>query len=588
MNLYFIFRIFTPVVLAQLLIQFQRIPVTNLSADLTADKNQTRIIRSIDDSVNDFARDVTPFDDTISITTLLPEIDEVSRIPNKDESVFHYIWNDISWLTSLLVAMIAFAVFFSHHADLRQRLVGARMRIACCAAIYRKTLRLSKKSNAETAAGYVVNLLSNDVSRLDYGFIYVHYAWLMPITAILICYLIWGQVGFASVVGVVGLLLKTLPVQTGLSRLSAKLRMKIAVRTDQRVGIMNEIIQGIQVIKMYAWEKPFSLVVAEARRREIKQIRYASYIRGISLSTMVFTERSTLFITLAACVFMGTPITADRVFSMAQFFNTLQLVAAIYYPMAVSMGAEALVSIKRVENFLLQGERDANTKGLNRHNKVEEKEHPIEIRSLNACWTDDKRKTLEKIDVNVKKGNLLAIIGPVGAGKSSIFQVLLGELPIESGTVDIRGSISYGSQEPWLFPGSVRNNILFGQEFDRKRYEQVVKHCALTTDFEQLPDGDKTLIGERGSSLSGGQRARISLARAVYKKSDIYLLDDPLSAVDAHVGRHLFDEVVGPKGYLAEQNATRILITHQVHFLKEADWIVMIEEVRIFLEVYKR
>lgn len=337
---------------------------------------------------------------------------------------------------------------------------------------------------------------------------------------------------------------------------------------------------------MYAWEKPFSTVVAESRRREIKQIRYASYIRAISLSTMVFTERSTLFITLTACVIMGTPITADKVFSMAQFFNVLQLLAAIYYPLAVSLGAEAMVSIKRVENFLIQEERDARAKGLNLHiKKAEYKEFPIEIKGLTSNWKEgSKRKTLENVNVNVKRGNLIAIIGPVGAGKSSLFQVLLGELPIESGTVDIRGSLSYGSQEPWLFPGSVRNNILFGQEYDRKRYEQVVKHCALTTDFQQLPDGDKTIIGERGSSLSGGQRARISLARAVYKKADVYLLDDPLSAVDAHVGRHLFDEVVGPKSYLAEQKATRVLITHQVHFLKEADWIVMIEDVSFLFE----
>lgn len=145
----------------------------------------------------------------------------------------------------------------------------------------------------------------------------------------------------------------------------------------------------------------------------------------------------------------------------------------------------------------------------------------------------------------------------------------------------VQGDLSYAAQEPWLFTGTVRNNILFGEEFDRKRYDEVTKCCALSTDFAQLQNGDKTIVGERGASLSGGQRARISLARAIYKPANIYLLDDPLSAVDAHVGRHLFDEVIGPKGRLAGEKATRILVTHQIHFLTEADWIVILENGRV-------
>lgn len=201
---------------------------------------------------------------------------------------------------------------------------------------------------------------------------------------------------------------------------------------------------------------------------------------------------------------------------------------------------------------------------------------------MSASWDEEtsNRKTLQEIVLNVKQGQLCAIIGPVGAGKSSLMQLLLGELPIQSGTVSIQGSLSYASQKPWLFTGTVRNNILFGQIYDKRRYKEVVKCCALSTDFEQLPNGDKTTVGERGASLSGGQRARISLARAVYKTASIYLLDDPLSAVDAHVGKHLFEEVIGTKGRLA-QNATRILITHQVHFLQEADLIVIIENGRV-------
>lgn len=219
--------------------------------------------------------------------------------------------------------------------------------------------------------------------------------------------------------------------------------------------------------------------------------------------------------------------------------------------------------------------------GLHRNEMeiLEPETNVIEMININASWTSDSRsKTLSELNIKIKSGKLYAIVGPVASGKSSIFQLLLGELPIYSGDVLINGETSYASQDPWLFSSTVRNNILFGLPFDKLRYKETVKHCALDTDFQQLSHGDKTFVGERGSALSGGQRARVSLARAVYRNASIYLLDDPLSAVDAHVGKFLFDECLGPQGYLARQKATRILITHQVHFLKEADWIIVMDK----------
>jgi len=229
-------------------------------------------------------------------------------------------------------------------------------------------------------------------------------------------------------------------------------------------------------------------------------------------------------------------------------------------------------------------EQDSATPGLH-HNEqalIEPNTNVVEMINVSASWTSDyKSRTLTDVSLKVGCGKLYAIIGPVGSGKSSMLQLLLGELPIYSGDVLINGDVSYGSQESWLFSGTVRNNILFGLPYDKLRYQETVKHCALLTDFQQLPHGDKTFVGERGSALSGGQRARVSLARAVYRNASIYLLDDPLSAVDSHVGKHLFDECIGPNGYLARQRATRILVTHQVHFLKDADWIIVMDRGRV-------
>ncbi|KAL7728494.1 hypothetical protein ACLKA6_012509 [Drosophila palustris] len=518
-----------------------------------------------------------------------------SREPSLRNALFRcFLWptiaNGIMCFVVIVISlgMILFGstlacCFLRHHLDLRQILIGARMRIACSSLIYRKTLRLSMKAAGQTSAGYLINLLSNDVNRLDNGFFYMHWIWIMPIHAVLTCYLIWLRIGIPALVGVIGLLLKTVPLQSALSKLTSVLRMRIAERTDARVGIMNELVQGIQVIKMYAWEKPFQAVVAEARRCEIKQIRYASYLRGFYLSTRVFTDRSTLYITLAAAALMGQKITADFVFSAASYYNILQLVVANWYPLAVTFGAEALVSLRRIQAYLQMEGRDEKVHGLT-HKREQDGGDPraIVLKDINASWDLEKpQRTLQSFNLQIEKGQLCAVIGPVGAGKSSLFQLLLGELPIVDGGVIIQGELSYASQEPWLFTGTVRNNILFGEQYDRKKYQEVTRCCALSTDFQQLSNGDKTIVGDRGASLSGGQRARISLARAVYKPASIYLLDDPLSAVDAHVGRHLFDEVIGPRGRLAQQKATRVLVTHQVHTLSEADWIVIVDQGRI-------
>ncbi|KAH8336344.1 hypothetical protein KR059_002930 [Drosophila kikkawai] len=600
--IYIIIKTLIPAVLAQLLIQFQKAPISKAASvmeSMDSDWLVNRTARSVGQYM--LARAVADASGSPSDNHSPNSLDKGGPFKEPLQPVFDgmgqnetlvrnlwdqstsYIWHDTNALGTVLVTSTLFCCFLLHHVDLRQRLMGARMRIACCSLIYRKTLRLSMKTAGQTPAGYLINLLSNDVNRLDYGFIFMHWIWIMPLQAILTCYLIWLNIGIPALVGVIGLMLKTVPVQTALSKVTSVLRMRIAERTDARVGIMNELVQGIQVIKMYAWERPFQAVVAEARRREIKQIRYASYLRGFYLSTMVFTERSTLYITLAAAALMGQTITADFVFSAASYYNILQLVAAIWYPLAVSFGAEALVSLRRIQDFLLLDSREERTHGLTHKREQEAGDsRAVTIKDINASWDNEKpQRTLQSVNLQIEKGQLCAVIGPVGAGKSSILQLLLGELPIIDGGVVIQGDLSYAAQEPWLFTGSVRNNILFGEDYERKRYQEVTRCCALATDFQQLPSGDKTIVGERGASLSGGQRARISLARAVYKPASIYLLDDPLSAVDAHVGRHLFDEVIGPRGRLAQQKATRILVTHQVHFLSEADLIVIVDQGRI-------
>nr|XP_012235196.1 PREDICTED: multidrug resistance-associated protein 4-like isoform X2 [Linepithema humile] len=394
----------------------------------------------------------------------------------------------------------------------------------------------------------------------------------MPIQGAIVAFLIWRSVGIASLTGIFLITIQTIPFQGYISKLTSKLRLKIAIRTDERVRLMSEIISGIQVIKMYTWEKPFQELVSYARKYEIDVLTLTSYLRGFTLATFIFTERTTLYFTIMVYVLLGNSISADIVFSMAQYYNILQLTMAIYYPIAIAIAAETAVSIQRIENFLLLNE---NVPMALSTSTAEETN--IVMKNVSASWTNAIVHTLHNISIQVKPGKLYAVVGSVGAGKSSFLQTILGELRISHGQIHIRGKISYVSQEPWLFADTVRSNILFNLPYDKDRYQKVVTACALTKDFEQLPHGDKTLIGDKGAALSGGQRARINLARAVYKDADIYLFDDPLSAVDTHVGRHLFNECIN--NYL--QSKTRILVTHQLQYLKQCDYIVILNNGQI-------
>lgn len=326
-------------------------------------------------------------------------------------------------------------------------------------------LRLNHQSLGKVAAGHLVNLLSNDLQRFDQASIMMHYIWIMPIQAAIASYVMYSYVGLAAITGMVAVTIQAVPLQGYLSKLQGKLRYKVALKTDYRVKLMNEITSGIQVIKMYAWEKPFEKMVEVARKYEIDIITKTSYIRGFSMALMVYTERTILYLTLITYVLMGNSLTGDIVFSMAQLFNTVQLYMCIFYPMAVSSLAEAKVSIKRLEEFLTLDEI------IKDEQPTIDKQGMIKLTNVNASWIPNPIvETLMDIDVEIKPGTLCCVVGNVGAGKSSLLQLLLRELPLSSGKMNINGSVAFASQEPWLFVSNVRNNILFGQPYIQKRY----------------------------------------------------------------------------------------------------------------------
>lgn len=337
--------------------------------------------------------------------------------------------------------------------------------------------------------------------------------------------------------------------------------MQTAQRTDNRVKSMFSIITGIQVIKMYGWENAFAKSLQVIRKFEMNAIAKGYYVRATLLS-LVFLPSLAVFSTLVMYVMMGNSITAVKAFVTIAYFNYVRISLVEFWPMAVTSVAEGLVSLRRVEEFLLQknSQKSSTIKQLRKKSVRTKSPFPgIFMRSASAYWNQNDSKNnagIISVDLEIEKQSLVAIIGSVGSGKTTLLEVILKELPLASGDLDVTGSLSYAAQQAWIFEGSVKRNILFTEDFDDKRYKNVLHVCALERDLELFPHGDETIVGDRGISLSGGQKARINLARAVYKNADIYLLDDPLSAVDAHVAKHIFEKCI--KEFLKVSHCMRV------------------------------
>ncbi|CAI6363623.1 unnamed protein product [Macrosiphum euphorbiae] len=539
----------------------------------------------------------------ISEPILLGELLEYFNPDNNKYSDIRYAYICASGL--LISLFITTVINYSIEQEMLNQVM--KTRIACSSIIYRKALFLSTKALDETTVGQMINLISNDVNQFDLALPKLHYLWIGPLQTIVLTYLMWQEIGVSSLIGIATFFF-FIPLQGWMAKKMAYIHLKTAKKTDERICLMNEIILGIQVIKMYTWEKPFSKLIEYLRKLEVKQIKGSTFIGFISLSFKVFQTRFQLFVSIILYILLGNHISVRKVYVLTSIYNILHFSMAVLFRFSLLKVGELIVSNKRIENFLLLGEKDQiskcssksdtsvendviqslivddditnNSKDFKNNTKLDD-DFSIVILNATAKWANDQNSnTLEKINLIARTGRLLAVIGSVGAGKSSLIHAILRELPLCEGKISVRGVVSYAPQEPWIFSGTVQQNILFGSQMDKKRFQKIIDVCALKSDLKQFPLGDETIVGERGITLSGGQRARINLARAVYKQADIYLLDDPLSAVDVKVGKHLFEKCI--IDYLKEK--TCILITHQAQYLSDVDQIVLMENGKIVTE----
>ena len=426
---------------------------------------------------------------------------------------------------------------------------------------------------------FEVNYMAVDTQRLQD---LTQYATMLfsAIFQIILCMAsLYQLVGVPMLAGV-AIMVLSIPVNAVIARIMKTLQKQQMKNKDSRTRLMTEILNNMRSIKLFAWGQAFMKKLNYIRNdQELNTLRKIGV--ASALSNFVWTLTPILVSTLTFAVFVLTkdePLTTDLVFPALTLFNLLGFPLAVL-PMIITSIVEATVAVGRLTSFLTAEElQEDSVRRLDAASSVGDE--AVRVTDATFAWDrNDSRKCLENINLTSRKGELTCIVGRVGSGKSSLLEAILGDIWKIHGEVVVHGSVAYVAQQAWVTNATVRENITFGHRWDPSFYERTVKACALSEDFKTLPDGDKTEVGERGISLSGGQKARLTLARAVYARADVYLLDDCLSAVDAHVGRQLIDGVFGPRGLLASK--TRILATNSIPVLIQADFIALLRDGRL-------
>jgi ABC-type multidrug transport system fused ATPase/permease subunit len=376
-----------------------------------------------------------------------------------------------------------------------------------------------------------------------------------------------------SVLAGISAMLVIIPLNTYFLKKISDLKSKMLKFTDARVKLTNEILQGVRAIKSYNWERAFVEQLNDIRNQELEAIKASANTKAIFTSILNAAPSVVSAVTLGVYALLGNTLDSTKVFTALALFNQLRF-PLIFLPMLFNTLADGKVSLWRLTNFLLA---DEIQNYVNSGSATDPNAAKIEGGTFSWSPTkDDTTKTgargqLTDVNLRLKRGELVAIVGPVGAGKSTLLSAFLGELHKEAGSVEVNGRVAYVPQSSWIPNESIRNVILFGKQIDWRRYRNTVLACGLSKDLKDLEAGDQTEIGEKGVNLSGGQKQRISIARAVYDDADIYLFDDPLSALDTEVGTRVFRDCV--KNLL--HGKTRVLVTHQLSILPDVDRIII-------------
>ncbi|KAF9940196.1 Multidrug resistance-associated protein 1 [Modicella reniformis] len=538
-------------------------------------------------------------------------------LPVLIKEILEYIESDASdepkargVILALGMFFISVAVSFLNGQYLKQIAeLSLKIRSGLVAMIYRKALVLSPDSRNKASTGSITNHMSTDAERWIRDLVWMPHWISIPFEILVATAMLYQILGWSVFCGLFMIVIVT-PFQAWAGKFFEGASGAKYEAMDRRVLIMSELLSHIKTIKLYGYEPAFNERVTSYRTKEIKLLRKSGLV--LSFLSIVFTclPLFMAFVSFAVYATVGGPgfsrgeINAQVVFVSMSLFSLLNRpVGFMSRVTETTIGLR--VSTRRIQKFLLKEELDSSAvpriSTLPKDPQVplvqienatfawnggcvdgdddddsDNEEEPDETTALLSANTEP---TLIDINVSMTRGSLTAVVGRVGQGKSSLLSAIIGDMYKRQGVVKVYGSVAYVPQQAWIINATVRDNIIFGKPFDQERYDRVLFASGLLPDLEILAAGDLTEIGERGINLSGGQKQRVSLARAAYQDVDIYLLDDPLSAVDAHVDQHLWQNLIGPHGLLKDK--TRILITHGIHHLEHVDHILVMNNGKI-------
>lgn len=477
---------------------------------------------------------------------------------------------------TFLIFYTAFIQSFAlQHYFHRMFIVGGRIRTAIMNAIYNKSLNLSTTARKQSTVGEMTNLLSVNAQMLADLITYLNTVWSAPFQIAVTMVMLWQYLGVAALAGL-ATMIAFIPMNIVIGSKTKKYQSAKLKVQDSRIKLTNEVLSGIKIIKFYGWEPSFRDIVGKIRDKEMSVLRKMAFLTvsvAFSWSCAPFVVSAVSFATYVLINDKNT-LDASTAFVSISLFNILRF-PLVVLPSVITQLIAAKVSIERIRTFLLRDELNKDTVIYNAGEAMPGV--AVKLVNANLSWGETD-VNLKNLNLEVKKGNLVAIVGAVGSGKSSLLSGIIGEMKKlnEDGKIYINGSTAFVPQQAWIKNATVKENILFGSPYNETNYNRVLNACSLITDLTIMPAGDRTEIGEKGINLSGGQKQRVSLARSVYSNAEIYMLDDPLSAVDSHVGKHIFDSVIGPNGML--KNKTRLFVTNSLNFLNQVDEIVMIED----------
>ncbi|KAK2913918.1 hypothetical protein Q8A67_002317 [Cirrhinus molitorella] len=445
---------------------------------------------------------------------------------------------------------------------------------------------ISLRSLTSISIGETINVLTSDGYRMFEAAMFGTFLLCVPFLLIICIIYSCVILGYTALIGILVYLI-FLPIQFSIARLIGAFRRRAVSVTDKRVRIMNEVLTCIKLIKMYAWEESFEKTVTDIRKNEKLLLQKAGYVQSLNASFTTIAPTLATILTFIAHTALKLPLLPSTAYTIIAVFNCMRMSLGLL-PFSVKAVAEGKVALTRLKKLMLiQNPKGYLTQDKNMDlalamekasfswslpnamNATEKPQDPSE----KTTHQSDVKPSLGNISFTLSKGSLLGVCGNVGSGKTSLISSILEQMHLLSGSVSANGTLAYVSQQAWIFHGTVRDNILMGEPFDQTRYARVIHACSLKADLAILPYGDQTEIGERGINLSGGQKQRVSLARAVYSNKDIFLLDDPLSAVDAHVGKHIFEECI--KKELKGKSV--ILVTHQLQYLEFCNQVLLLD-----------